>query len=229
MVGFSMNGAPLIRLQEVSKAYTMGGRQFLALHEVSLEIAQGEFVALLGPSGSGKSTLLHIVGGLDRPTTGTVVVGNRDISGLSERELASFRNAEVGFVFQAFHLLPHLSVVQNVRLPLLYARQRGVDERTWVRQVIAAVGLSEKLRNRPSELSGGEQQRVAIARALVCDPQLVLADEPTGNLDSKTGEDIVRLFLALHRAGKTVVLVTHEEHLARHADRVLTLKDGHLV
>lgn len=219
----------MIRLQGLTKTYHTGAVEFTALQNVSLEIAAGEFVAIQGPSGSGKSTLLHLIGGLDHPTAGSIMVDKQPISELSDRALAAFRNTRVGLIFQAYHLLPYLTVYENVRLPLLYARRHLRGETRWIQDVIRAVGLGTKTARRPWELSGGEQQRVAIARALIHDPPLILADEPTGNLDSRTGEELFRLFEILHSVGKTIVLVTHDQKLARRASRILTLQDGHLI
>lgn len=219
----------VIYVNNISKTYKMGDELFWALKGVSFEIHEGEFVAILGPSGSGKSTLLHIIGGLDKPTEGEVAVDGEAISVASDKELAVFRNKKVGFVFQFFNLIPRTNVFDNVCLPLIYSKQKGVDAKEKVKQTLSLVGLSEKLQNKPSELSGGEQQRVAIARALINDPRIILADEPTGNLDTKTGEEILKILLSLKNKGKTIVMVTHEKHLADATNRMLTIKDGRLV
>lgn len=216
---------PIINFVSVSKRYRIGGQDLEVLHEVSLSIGRGEFVSILGPSGSGKSTLMHLAGGLDRPTEGIVEVNGHDLARLNDRELAAYRNATVGFVFQSFNLLPHATAFNNVLLPLLYSKKRLLRERRAMK-LLNLFGLSERLRNLPSELSGGEQQRVAIARALANDPDIVLADEPTGNLDSQNGSRIVEILSVLHRAGKTVLVVTHDHHLASHAQRTIRIQDG---
>lgn len=219
----------VLRVSDISKVYRMDGVTFTALDGVSLLIHQGEYVAVMGPSGSGKSTLMHIIGCLDRPTAGTVIIGGKDISRASDRELARIRNTAIGFVFQQFNLLHRTSAIANVELPLVY---RGVSARTrrdQAKAVLTEVGLGEKLNNLPSQLSGGEQQRVAIARALVTNPKILLADEPTGNLDSKSGEEILALFDDLHRRGRTIMLVTHEMNVAQHAGRVIRIADGNII
>ncbi len=216
----------LARLHEVRKVFTRGGRQVAALDGLSLDIAEGESLAIMGPSGSGKSTLLSILGCLDRPTTGEYLLDGTPVQALTDEALSRVRNRRIGFVFQAFHLIPQLTVLENVATPLLY---RGASEADSVRMAEAAlerVGLLPRAEHRPAELSGGESQRAAIARALVGEPRVILADEPTGNLDSATGEEIARLLEELHRGGRTVVLVTHNEALARRASRVVRLRDG---
>jgi putative ABC transport system ATP-binding protein len=220
--------ADLVRLQSVCRIYHRGAAEVLALRGVSLEIREGEFVVVVGPSGSGKSTLLSIVGCLDRPTTGEYFLSGRRVSDLGDVPLSRIRNRTIGFVFQSFHLIPQLSVLENVETPLLYG---GVPEEEWRRRALSClkrVGLLGRADHRPSELSGGEAQRAAVARALVTDPALVLADEPTGNLDSATGGEIAALLSGLHSEGRTVILVTHNETLALRAERTIVLKDGYV-
>ena len=216
----------LIRLDNVSRRYRMGSETVHALRGVSVEIAHGEYVAIMGPSGSGKSTLMNLIGCLDTPSEGRYELNGANVGELDDNQLAEIRNREIGFVFQTFNLLPRSTALRNVELPLIYA---GVDSHTRHQGAVAAltaVGLAGRTSHRPNEMSGGERQRVAIARALVTKPSLILADEPTGNLDSKTGEDIMALFDALHTQGNTIVVVTHEEDLARHAHRILRIRDG---
>jgi putative ABC transport system ATP-binding protein len=221
--------APLIRLEDVRKIYIMGEQQVAALSGVSLAIGEGEFVAIMGSSGSGKSTLMNLLGCLDRPTSGQYWLGERDISKLSRDQLAEIRGQTIGFVFQSFHLLARTSAVENVELPLIY---RGVPTKERIErsaEALRRVGLGQRLDHHPSQLSGGQQQRVAIARALVNEPRLILADEPTGNLDSRTSIEIMALFQELGRSGITVVLVTHEPDVAQYAARVITVRDGRVV
>ena len=220
----------MIELRNVTRTYRMGHEEIHALDGADLTIADGEFVAVVGPSGSGKSTLLHLVGGLDMPTSGTVVVGGQDLSQASDRELAAFRNRQVGFVFQTFNLQPTYTALENVALPLVFAKLPAKERRLKAQSTLEAVGLSDRLRHKPTQLSGGERQRVAIARALVTDPAYILADEPTGNLDTTTSLDIVTLLDRLHRErALTVVLVTHDAEMAALAERQVTLRDGQIV
>jgi putative ABC transport system ATP-binding protein len=216
----------LIRLQKISRRYQMGTETVHALREVSLEIQRGEYVAIMGPSGSGKSTLMNLVGCLDSPTSGTYELNGTDVSQMDDNHLAEVRNREIGFVFQTFNLLARSSAFHNVELPLIYSGV-GSDERKRVAlEALAQVGLADRVHHKPTELSGGQRQRVAVARALVNKPSLLLADEPTGNLDSKTGTEIMALFEELSRTGNTIIVVTHEEDVARHARRILRIRDG---
>ena len=221
----------VIQLEGVSKVYDSGGLAVQALEEVSLQIEAGEFVALMGSSGSGKSTLLNILGCLDRPTEGRYLLQGMDVSDLDTEELADIRNEQIGFVFQNFHLFARTSALENIELPLLYRHQRRLSarkQRKMAREALEMVGLTDRADHHPNQLSGGQQQRVAIARALVNGPELVLADEPTGNLDSRTSEEIITIFQSLNRRGITIVLVTHEPDVARYARRTVTLRDGRI-
>ncbi len=215
-----------MELKNIVKTYITGGDSFNALDGVSLSIRRGEFISITGPSGSGKSTLMHIIGLLDNPTSGKVLLEGRDISKLGENDLARIRNQTLGFVFQQFNLLAKTSALENVALPLLYSDTPASDRELISRQMLNKVGLSDKLKNTPAQLSGGQQQRVAIARALVNHPKIILADEPTGNLDSKSGQEVVSLIHQLHREGNTIVLVTHDPNLANQAQKVIIIKDG---
>ena len=219
----------VLRISHISKEYRMDGVSFAALSDVSLSIKQGEFAAIMGPSGSGKSTLMHIIGCLDRPTSGSVFIEKHDVAHASEKELADIRNTHIGFVFQQFNLLRRTSAMTNVELPLVYARLPAKERHRRAIEMLSEVGLSEKMDNYPSQLSGGQQQRVAIARALINNPDIILADEPTGNLDSKSGADIMAILDALHKKGGTIVLVTHDEHIANHARRIIRLEDGSII
>jgi putative ABC transport system ATP-binding protein len=224
-------GQPVIRTQGMGKTYGVGEVKVPALADVDLEIVPGEFVAVMGPSGSGKSTLMNILGCLDRPTDGAYWLDGVDVSELDRAQLAAIRNRRVGFIFQSYHLLPRTSALHNVVLPLLYDRSNRLnaqqrDDRA--RALLERVGLADRLDHQPHQLSGGQQQRVAIARALVTDPVLILADEPTGNLDSHSGEEIMVLLHELHDEGRTIVMVTHNPSIADHTDRTITLQDGHI-
>lgn len=219
---------PLLRTENVEKVYRMGAYEIHALRGISLDIYNGEFLSITGKSGSGKSTLMHTLGLLDTPTNGRVLLHDEDVSKMEESELAKVRNREIGFVFQSFNLLERTSTLDNVILPLRYSAVPRSDWETYAREVIDQVGLSDRLYNKSNELSGGQKQRVAIARALVNKPSIILADEPTGNLDSNTGDEIFILFRKLHNEGKTIILVTHDEELADKADRKIVLKDGYI-
>ncbi len=219
----------LIRVEALRKEYTLGKQVVHALAGVTLSIRAAEFVAVMGPSGSGKSTLLHVLGGLDRPTSGTVVVGGESLGALDQKALCLYRRRRVGFIFQQFNLLGARTALENAEFPMVFAGVREHERRERARSALQAVGLANRLHHRPSELSGGEQQRVAIARSLVNDPELLLADEPTGNLDSHTGLEVMALLAEVNRQGRTVIVVTHDEHIAAHASRVLRMMDGALV
>ena len=222
-------GPVVLELRNVVKTYTSGNTTFNALNGVSLQIHQGEFVSITGPSGSGKSTLMHIIGLLDTPTSGEVLLEGRDISRLNETQLAKIRNVTLGFVFQQFNLLAKTSALENVCLPLLYSDIPKSDHEILGKEMLSKVSLDDKLKNTPAQLSGGQQQRVAIARALVNDPKIILADEPTGNLDSKSGKDVMELFHHLHEVeDRTIVFVTHDMDLARQAGRIVIIKDGQI-
>ncbi len=222
--------APAVLARELSREYRMGESTIRAVDRVSLEIATGEFVALLGASGSGKSTLLNLIGGLDRSSSGTLQVMGRELSGMSGEELARYRRHTVGMVFQSFNLVPTMTLFENVELPMRFAEVDRAERAVRAQEALARVGLTARMEHRPSELSGGEQQRASIARSLVNRPSLLLADEPTGNLDSKTGEEVMKFLEEFHASGMTVLLVTHERQLAeRYAKRLLTLADGHLI
>ena len=217
---------PIIHIADVWKTYQMGVESVHALRGLSLDVVPNEYVAIMGPSGSGKSTLMNIVGCLDIPTTGQYVLNDRDVSTLSDDALAAVRNREIGFVFQTFNLLPRVNCLQNVELPLIYSGMGKRERRERAAEALVSVGLGERMDHRPNELSGGQRQRVAVARALVNRPAILLADEPTGNLDTTTSEEIMRLFEMLYRRGNTLLVVTHEEDIAAHARRIVRLRDG---
>jgi len=216
----------VIQIEQLKKTYHLGKVNVEALRGVSFEINTGEFVSIMGPSGSGKSTLMHIIGCLDYPTGGQYFLSGQDVSKLNDNQLALFRNQKIGFVFQQFNLLPKATILGNVELPLTYNNTHSKNKKRLAAQALEEVGLSDRLKHRPNEISGGEKQRVAIARALVNRPSIILADEPTGNLDSKTGQDIMKMIDKLHDKGNTIILVTHEPEIARYAKRVIHLKDG---
>lgn len=218
---------PIIEMKGISKIYRTGDEDTVALKDVDLTVAGGEFLAIMGPSGSGKSTLMHILGLLDRPTTGQYFLENRDVSKLRDSRLAALRNQRIGFVFQQFNLLPRTTVLDNVLLPAIYGRLK--DSRSRALKVIEEVGLSDRINHKSNQLSGGQMQRVAIARALIMNPAIILADEPTGNLDSKRSLEIIDIFKRINSRGSTVILITHEEQIARHADRIIKLLDGVIV
>jgi putative ABC transport system ATP-binding protein len=218
--------AALIETRDLWKTYVMGSEEIHALRGVSIQIERGEYVAIMGPSGSGKSTLMNLIGCLDTPSKGTYILNGKEVSQMNDDELARIRNEEIGFVFQTFNLLPRASALHNVELPLVYAGVSGKERLERARGALDKVELVNRMSHKPNELSGGQRQRVAIARALVNDPSILLADEPTGNLDSKTGVEIMALFERLHQAGNTIVLVTHEADIAAHAHRVIHIRDG---
>ncbi|MCU0276884.1 MAG: ABC transporter ATP-binding protein [Acidobacteria bacterium] len=218
----------MINFENISRVYQVGSEEVHALDNVSLKIDRNEYVAIMGPSGSGKSTLMNILGCLDTPTSGKYDLKGTDVSDMSDNELAEVRNREIGFVFQTFNLLPRATSFHNVELPLIYAGIPAAERRAKAEQALASVGLKDRMLHKPNELSGGQRQRVAVARALVVGPSIILADEPTGNLDSKTGEDIMALFQEIYKLGNTIILVTHEEYIANHAKRVIRLLDGRI-
>ena len=218
----------LIVLENIEKSYFMGGEALKVLKGISLQIEKNEYVALMGPSGSGKSTLMNILGCLDSPTGGRYILNNKDVSRMPDDDLATVRNKEIGFVFQQFNLLPRLNAAENVALPLVYAGVGKKERNERAEEALRQVGLQDRSHHKSNELSGGQIQRVAIARALVNNPSILLADEPTGNLDSKTSIEVMEIFSKLHDAGNTVVLVTHEEDIARYAKRIIRLRDGHI-
>lgn len=216
----------ILEMKKISKSYFMNYEELEVLHNVNLSVDSGEFLSILGPSGSGKSTMMNIIGCLDVPTSGSYFLSGRDISQLDEIELAKVRNREIGFVFQSFHLLPRLSALQNVELPLIYSGLPYSERQKRSKDILERVGLSDKMRNLPNQLSGGQQQRVAIARALVTEPTILLADEPTGALDQKTGLQVMELFEEINRDGRTIIMITHDTGIAQRAKRVVNILDG---
>lgn len=220
--------AEIIATKNLIKDYNLGKVKVRALNGVDLTIEAGEFVAIMGPSGSGKSTLMHIIGCLDSPTSGEYHLDGVLVSQMAKDDLASIRNSKIGFVFQSFNLLPHLNILKNVELPLMYAGESLRERSRKAREILASVGLSDRLRHKPSELSGGQRQRVAIARAIVNNPAILLADEPTGNLDSQAGGDILEIFTRLHSQGNTVIIVTHDKAVAQRAGRIIRIMDGRI-
>lgn len=220
------NPQTILELIDVSKIYKMGGEELYAVNHINLKIHEGEFISIVGPSGSGKSTLMHLIGILDNPSKGEIIVEGKDIARLKEKQLAKIRNAKIGFIFQAFNLLRKTSALSNVELPLIYAKIKSKERKQIAMQKLKEVGLSDKISNIPSQLSGGQQQRVAIARALVNDPSIILADEPTGNLDSKSGAEIMQILKDLNSKGHTIVIVTHDKNVASQAKRIIEINDG---
>lgn len=216
----------LIELQHIQRFYKMGTELLFALKDVSIEIFKGEYVALMGPSGSGKSTLMNVLGALDTPSNGKYILNGTDVSDMEDNELADVRNREIGFVFQTFNLLPRLSALENVALPLIYAGVKKEERIERASKVLESVGLGDRMGHKPNELSGGQRQRVAVARALINNPSIILADEPTGNLDTKTSVEIMQLFEDLYNQGNTIIIVTHEEDIAQRAKRIIRLRDG---
>ncbi len=220
--------AEILKMQNINKSYFMGNKELEILHDINLTIHAGEFVSLLGPSGSGKTTMMNIIGCLDVATSGNYLLSGNDIDNLDEVELAKVRNKEIGFVFQSFQLLARLTALQNVELPLIYAGIPSAERKRRAKEILTRVGLADKTKNHPNQLSGGEQQRVAIARALVTEPTILLADEPTGALDQKTGSQVMELFEEINRDGRTIIMITHDTEIASHAKRVIRILDGHL-
>ncbi|MEX0846107.1 MAG: ABC transporter ATP-binding protein [Balneolaceae bacterium] len=221
-----MSKKPVIQITDLTKVYQMGQMEVHALAGVSFDVKENEYIAIMGPSGSGKSTLMNMIGCLDTPTSGEYILNNNKVSEMDDAELAEIRNREIGFVFQTFNLLPRTSCLANVELPLIYSGMKSAARKELAKEVLTKVGLGDRVDHKPNELSGGQRQRVAIARALVNTPSILLADEPTGNLDSKTGEEILILFEELYRQGNTIIVVTHEQEIAEHARRIVRLRDG---
>jgi putative ABC transport system ATP-binding protein len=216
----------LVKLEKINKTYKMGDIVVNALSDINLQVKYGEYIAILGPSGSGKSTLMNVLGCLDKPSSGKYFLDNRDVSDLSRNELATVRNQKIGFIFQSFNLLDYCSALENVALPLVYRGVSRSDRLERAREILEQVGLGDRVGHKPNELSGGQKQRVAVARALVSEPEVILADEPTGNLDSKSGEDVMNLFSKLSDSGKTIIVVTHDQKLAKRMRRVIEISDG---
>lgn len=223
-----MDSKPIIDIGNLVRNFRLGNQEIKVLKEISFSIQKNEYVALMGPSGSGKSTLMNLLGCLDTPTSGKYILNNQDVSQLTDDELAQIRNKEIGFVFQTFNLLPRATALDNVALPLIYAGFSKSKREERAMEVLTEVGLSDRVKHQPNELSGGQRQRVAVARALVNSPSIILADEPTGNLDSTTSYEIMGLFDTIHKAGNTIILVTHEEDIAKHAHRIIRLRDGNI-
>jgi putative ABC transport system ATP-binding protein len=223
------HGPPVVRFERISKQYVMGEETVHALIDVDVVVNEGEFVAIMGPSGSGKSTLLNLLGCLDKPTTGAYFLGETDVARMSDDEISRIRNERIGFIFQSFNLIPALTVLENIEVPFFYAGVGARAARQKARDLAARVGLAKRIGHRPTQLSGGQQQRVAIARALANNPFIILADEPTGNLDSATGLEIMEILAELHRAGKTIIMVTHEDDIAACAERTIHMRDGRVV
>lgn len=224
-----MKNPNLLRCEKVNKAYKMDSLSMSVLHDINLTIKKNEFISIVGPSGSGKSTLMHLIGLLDTPTSGRIFLDDEDVSKLSEEKMASVRNRKIGFVFQTFNLIPRTSALANVELPLIYAGVPDEQRKERATKMLERMGLNERIHHFPNQLSGGEQQRVAIARALINNPSLILADEPTGNLDSKTGNQIMEIFKKLKKDGNTIVLVTHDMEVAKVADRIVKIYDGEII
>jgi putative ABC transport system ATP-binding protein len=224
----SAAASPVIAIEHLGKTYELGKTQVKALIDVTFDVQKNEFMAIMGPSGSGKSTLMNLLGCLDTPSEGSYILNGKVVSQMTENDLAFTRNREIGFVFQVFNLLPRATAFRNVELPLIYKGTKKKEREEMVRRAIAIVSMTDRMDHRPPELSGGERQRIAIARALVNEPSLILADEPTGNLDSKTGQEILNLFHKLHEAGNTIIMVTHDSNVAQQTERILFLKDGRL-
>jgi len=221
-----MSNRAVIQISELTKVYQMGQTEVRALAGVTFDVKENEYIAIMGPSGSGKSTLMNMIGCLDTPTSGEYILNGNRVSQMDDAELADIRNREIGFVFQTFNLLPRTTCLANVELPLIYAGKKSAERKDRAAEVLTKVGLGDRIDHKPNELSGGQRQRVAIARALVNAPSILLADEPTGNLDTKTGEEIMHLFEELYRAGNTIIVVTHEQDIAKHARRIIRLRDG---
>jgi putative ABC transport system ATP-binding protein len=222
----NLPGIPVIEVINVKKSYTLADMEVPILHDINLTVRKGEFLAIMGPSGSGKSTLMNLIGFLDRPTEGKIMIKGLDINTLSDKEVARLRGLEIGFIFQTFNLIPRLTALENVELPTYANTREGVDTRKRAKDLLKMVGLEDRMHHKPGELSGGQSQRVAIARALINDPAILLADEPTGNLDSKTGCEILGMFTRLNEGGRTIVMITHDPEIAKYADRVVLVKDG---
>lgn len=219
----------LVKLSKINKIYSSGEVSFQALKDINLEVKKGEFLAVVGASGSGKSTLMNIIGLLDHPTSGKFELDGVDTSHLGKNNLAQIRNKKIGFVFQSFNLLSRTSSLDNVALPLIYSGVSQSERKEMAKKVLEQVGLADKLDSKPNQLSGGQQQRVAIARALVTNPEIILADEPTGNLDTKSGKEVMKIFEGLHKEGKTIIMITHEEDIAKHSKRRIRIKDGRII